>query len=78
MFVVINNVKVIKIRNLLKEVEVILEDIYVNKVKKYKVYEFLIVYNLRYKDKFSLRINDFLNKIEKIYNFIISGVDLVF
>lgn len=78
MSAVTNNAKVIKTRNLLKEAEAIPEDTYANKVKKYKAYESLTAYNPRYKDKLSSRINDLSNKIEKTYNFTISGADLVF
>ena len=78
MSAVTNNAKVIKTRNLLKEAEVIQEDTYANKIKKYKAYKSLTAYNPRYKDKLSSRINDLSNKIEKTYNFTISGADLVF
>ena len=78
MSAVTNNAKIIKTRNLLKEAEAIPEDTYANKVKKYKAYESLTAYNPRYKDKLSSRINDLSNKIEKTYNFTISGADLVF
>ena len=78
MSAVTNNAKIIKTRNLLKEAEAIPEDTYANKVKKYKAYESLTAYNPRYKAKLSSRINDLSNKIEKTYNFTISGADLVF
>lgn len=70
--------KVNKTKNLLKEVEAIPENTYVNKVKKYKAYKALTAYNPSYKAKFSSRINELSNKIEKTYNFNISGIDLVF
>ena len=73
-----NNAKVIKTRNLLKEAEVIQEDTYANKIKKYKAYKSLTAYNPSYKAKLSPRINDLLNKIEKTYNFDINGADLIF
>ena len=73
-----NNTKVIKTRNLLKEAEAISEDTYVNKVKKYKTYKSLSAYNPSYKAKLSPKINELSNKIEKTYNFNISGTDLTF
>ena len=73
-----NNAKVIKTRNLLKEAEVIQEDTYANKIKKYKAYKSLTAYNPSYKAKLSPRINELLNKIEKTYNFDINGADLIF
>ena len=78
MSAVTNNAKVIKTRSLLKEAEAIPEDTYANKVKKYKAYKSLTAYNPRYKAKLSSRINDLSNKIEKTYNFTISGADLIF
>ena len=73
-----NNTKVIKTRNLLKEAEVIQEDTYANKIKKYKAYKSLTAYNPSYKAKLSPRINELSNKIEKTYNFDINGADLIF
>lgn len=73
-----NKTKVIKTRNLLKEAEVIQEDSYANKIKKYKAYKSLTAYNPSYKAKLSSRINELLNKIEKTYNFNVIGADLVF
>ena len=73
-----NNAKVIKNRNLLKEAEAITEDTYANKIKKYKAYKSLTAYNPSYKAKLSPRINELSNKIEKTYNFNISGTDLTF
>ena len=73
-----NKTKVIKTRNLLKEAEAIQEDSYANKIKKYKAYKSLTAYNPSYKAKLSSRINELLNKIEKTYNFNVSGADLVF
>ena len=73
-----NNAKVIKTRNLLKEAEVIQEDTYANKIKKYKAYKSLTAYNPSYKAKLGPRINELLNKIEKTYNFDINGADLIF
>ena len=73
-----NNAKVIKNRNLLKEAEAITEDTYANKIKKYKAYKSLTAYNPSYKAKLSPRINELSNKIEKTYNFNISGADLTF
>ena len=73
-----NNAKVIKTRNLLKEAEVIQEDTYANKIKKYKAYKSLTAYNPSYKAKLSPRINELSNKIEKTYNFDINGADLIF
>ena len=73
-----NKTKVIKTRNLLKEAEAIQEDSYANKIKKYKAYKSLTAYNPSYKAKLSSRINVLLNKIEKTYNFNISGADLEF
>ena len=78
MSAVTNNAKVIKTRNLLKEAEAIPEDTYANKVKKYKAYKSLTAYNPWYKAKLSSRINDLSNRIEKTYNFTISGADLIF
>ena len=75
---VTNDVKTTKIKNLLKEAEAIPEDTYVNKVKKYKAYKSLTAYNPNYKAKLNSRINELLNKIEKTYNFNISGTDLMF
>jgi len=74
----VNKAKVIKTRNLLKEAEAIQEDSYANKIKKYKAYKSLTAYNPSYKAKLSSRINELLNKIEKTYNFNISGADLTF
>ena len=74
----VNKAKVIKTRNLLKEAEAIQEDSYANKIKKYKAYKSLTAYNPSYKAKLSSRINELLNKIEKTYNFNISGADLEF
>ena len=73
-----NNIKVAKTRNLLKEAEAISEDTYANKIKKYKAYKSLTAYNPSYKTKLSSRINELSNKIEKTYNFNISGTDLTF
>ena len=73
-----NKAKVNKTRNLLKEAETIQEDTYANKIKKYKAYKSLTAYNPSYKAKLSSRINELLNKIEKTYNFNVSGADLVF
>ena len=73
-----NNVKAAKTRNLLKEAETIPEDTYANRVKKYKAYKSLTAYNPSYKAKLSPRINELLGKIEKTYNFNVSGDDLVF
>ena len=73
-----NKTKVIKTRNLLKEAEAIQEDSYANKIKKYKAYKSLTAYNPSYKAKLSSKINELLNKIEKTYNFNVSGADLVF
>ena len=73
-----NKAKVNKTRNLLKEAETIQEDTYANKIKKYKAYKSLTAYNPSYKAKLSPRINELLNKIEKTYNFNVSGADLVF
>ena len=75
---VTNDVKTTKTKNLLKEAEAIPEDTYVNKVKKYKAYKSLTAYNPNYKAKLNSRINELLNKIEKTYNFNISGTDLMF
>ena len=73
-----NSVKVAKTKKLLKEAEAITEDTYANKIKKYKAYKSLTAYNPNYKSKLSSRINVLLNKIEKTYNFNISGADLEF
>ena len=73
-----NSVKVPKTKKLLKEAEAITEDSYANKIKKYKAYKSLTAYNPNYKAKLSSRINVLLNKIEKTYNFNISGADLEF
>ena len=73
-----NKAKVNKTRNLLKEAETIQEDTYANKIKKYKAYKSLTAYNPSYKAKLSSKINELLNKIEKTYNFNVSGADLVF
>ena len=73
-----SNAKVIKTKNLLKEAEAISEDTYANKIKKYKAYKSLTAYNPSYKAKLSSRINELTNKIEKTYNFNISGADLEF
>ena len=73
-----NSVKVAKTKKLLKEAEAITEDTYANKIKKYKAYTSLTAYNPNYKAKLSSRINVLLNKIEKTYNFNISGADLEF
>ena len=73
-----NSVKVAKTKKLLKEAEAITEDTYANKIKKYKAYKSLTAYNPNYKAKLSSRINVLLNKIEKTYNFNISGADLEF
>ena len=73
-----NSVKVPKTKKLLKEAEAITEDTYANKIKKYKAYKSLTAYNPNYKAKLSSRINVLLNKIEKTYNFNISGADLEF
>ena len=73
-----NSVKVAKTKKLLKEAEAITEDTYANKIKKYKAYKSLTAYNPNYKAKLSSRINVLLNKIEKTYNFTISGADLIF
>ena len=73
-----NSVKVAKTKKLLKEAEAITEDTYANKIKKYKAYKSLTAYNPSYKAKLSPRINELSNKIEKTYNFNISGADLTF
>ena len=73
-----NSVKVAKTKKLLKEAEAITEDTYANKIKKYKAYKSLTAYNPNYQAKLSSRINVLLNKIEKTYNFNISGADLEF
>ena len=73
-----NSVKVAKTKKLLKEAEAITEDTYANKIKKYKAYKSLTAYNPNYKAKLSSIINVLLNKIEKTYNFNISGADLEF
>ena len=73
-----NSVKLAKTKKLLKEAEAITEDTYANKIKKYKAYKSLTAYNPNYKAKLSSRINVLLNKIEKTYNFNISGADLEF
>ena len=73
-----NSVKVAKTKKLLKEAEAITEDTYANKIKKYKAYKSLAAYNPSYKAKLSPRINELLGKIEKTYNFNISGADLEF
>ena len=73
-----NSVKVAKTKKLLKEAEAITEDTYANKIKKYKAYKSLAAYNPSYKAKLSPKINELLGKIEKTYNFNVSGDDLVF
>ena len=73
-----NSVKVAKTKKLLKEAEAITEDTYANKIKKYKAYKSLAAYNPSYKAKLSPKINELLGKIEKTYNFNISGADLEF
>ena len=73
-----NSVKVAKTKKLLKEAEAITEDTYANKIKKYKAYKSLAAYNPSYKAKLSPKINELLGKIEKTYNFNISGADLTF
>ena len=73
-----NSVKVAKTKKLLKEAEAITEDTYANKIKKYKAYKSLAAYNPSYKAKLSPKINELLGKIEKTYNFNISGAELEF
>ena len=73
-----NSVKVAKTKKLLKEAEAMTEDTYANKIKKYKAYKSLAAYNPSYKAKLSPKINELLGKIEKTYNFNISGADLEF
>lgn len=74
----ISNSKNVKTKYLLREAEEIPEDTYVNKIKKYRAYKSLTAYNPSYRAKLRSKINELSNKIEKTYNFDITGVDLIF
>ena len=66
-----------KSKNLLRDAEVMPEDNYVNKVKKYKAYNSLVAFNPTYKSDVEAKMGDLKSKIESTYTVKVSVTDLI-
>lgn len=66
-----------KSKNLLRDAEAMPEDNYVNKVKKYKAYNSLVVFNPTYKSAVEAKMGDLKSKIESTYTVKVSVTDLI-
>ena len=66
-----------KSKNLLKDAEVMPEDNYANRVKKYKAYNSLIAFNPTYKSDVEAKMGDLKSKIESTYTVKVSVTDLI-
>ena len=66
-----------KSKNLLRDAEVMPEDNYVNKVKKYKAYNSLIAFNPNYKSNVEAKMGELKSKIESTYTVKVSVTDLI-
>jgi len=66
-----------KSKNLLKDAEVMPEDNYANRVKKYKAYNSLIAFNPTYKSNVEAKMGELKSKIESTYTVKVSVTDLI-
>ena len=66
-----------KSKNLLRDAEVMPEDNYANRVKKYKVYNSLIAFNPTYKSNVEAKMGELKSKIESTYTIKVSVTDLI-
>ena len=66
-----------KSKNLLKDAEVMPEDNYANRVKKYKAYNSLIAFNPNYKSNVEAKMGELKSKIESTYTIKVSVTDLI-
>ena len=66
-----------KSKNLLRDAEVMPEDNYANRVKKYKAYNSLIAFNPNYKSNVEAKMGDLKSKIESTYTIKVSVTDLI-
>ena len=66
-----------KSKNLLRDAEVMPEDNYANRVKKYKVYNSLIAFNPNYKSNVEAKMGELKSKIESTYTIKVSVTDLI-
>ena len=66
-----------KSKNLLRDAEVMPEDNYANRVKKYKAYNSLVAFNPTYKSDVEAKMGDLKSKIESTYTVKVSVTDLI-
>ena len=66
-----------KSKNLLRDAEVMPEDNYANRVKKYKAYNSLIAFNPNYKSNVEAKMGELKSKIESTYTIKVSVTDLI-
>ena len=66
-----------KSKNLLRDAEVMPEDNYANRVKKYKAYNSLIAFNPNYKSNVEVKMGELKSKIESTYTIKVSVTDLI-
>ena len=66
-----------KSKNLLRDAEVMPEDNYANRVKKYKAYNTLVAFNPTYKSTVEAKMGDLKSKIESTYTVKVSVTDLI-
>ena len=66
-----------KSKNLLKDAEVMPEDNYASRVKKYKAYNSLIAFNPNYKSNVEAKMGELKSKIESTYTVKVSVTDLI-
>jgi len=66
-----------KSKNLLRDAEVMPEDNYANRVKKYKAYNSLIAFNPNYKSNVEAKMGELKSKIESTYTVKVSVTDLI-
>ena len=66
-----------KSKNLLRDAEVMPEDNYANRVKKYKAYNSLIAFNPTYKSNVEAKMGELKSKIESTYTIKVSVTDLI-
>ena len=66
-----------KSKNLLRDAEVMPEDNYANRVKKYKAYNSLITFNPNYKSNVEAKMGELKSKIESTYTIKVSVTDLI-
>ena len=66
-----------KSKNLLRDAEVMPEDNYANRVKKYKAYNSLVAFNPTYKSNVEAKMGELKSKIESTYTVKVSVTDLI-